>query len=77
MLTKEQVKEARKRLGLSQAAFGEAIAGISTNHVSNIESGKAEVPGWMENALTGLIMRMNGLKLDISLIQPRRNTKES
>lgn len=72
-MRKEQVKEARKRLGMSQAEFGEALAGISGDHVSRIESGKAHVPGWMENALIGMILRKNGFIFDITLIQPRSN----
>lgn len=73
MLTKEQVKEARKRLGMSQAEFGEAVAGVSGDHVSRIESGKASVPGWMENAIVGLIMRLNGFSFDITAIRARSN----
>ena len=37
------IHQIRKRLGLSQAAFGEAI-GVSQGNVSHYEQGRQEVP---------------------------------
>lgn len=55
-MERESLKARRENLGLTQAAFAEAI-GITSNTMSRYETGTLEIPKYMELVLEALEAR--------------------
>ena len=55
-MTKEELKQRRERLGLTQADFAK-ILGVASNTVSRYETGLVDVPEWLELVLETLEQR--------------------
>jgi transcriptional regulator with XRE-family HTH domain len=55
-MDKDELKQRRERLGLTQAAFGE-ILGNAANTVSRYETGSMEIPKYMDLILEALEAR--------------------
>jgi DNA-binding transcriptional regulator YiaG len=55
-MTTDELRSARKQLGLTQAEFAVAL-GMDRATVSNWERGAKPVPSWMGTAIEGLLCR--------------------
>lgn len=55
-MTKEELKKRRERLGLTQSEFADVL-GFASNTVSGYETGRTEIPKFLELVLESLEYR--------------------